>query len=70
MRSVQTFSMGGTRMQRRVAQLRLALLPLRLSQISKLVVPPPHLRVFYVSQELVKRIVSKQSLYIMSRGKK
>lgn len=40
MRSVQTFTMNGTRVQRRVAKLRLALLPVRLSEISKLVVPP------------------------------
>lgn len=59
--------MDGTRVQRRVAKLRLALLPVRLSEISKLVVPPPYLRVFYVCQELVKRVVSKQSLYIMRR---
>lgn len=65
---VQPFSMHGTRVQGKGVKLRLSLLPVRLSEVSKLVlnafIQPPHLRVFYA---LVGRAVSKQSLSLMRR---
>lgn len=50
-------------MQRRVAKLRLALLPVRLSEISKPFLPPPHLRVFCVPRACKEGSEQKEPLY-------
>lgn len=69
--NVQTFSMDGTRVQRRDGKLSLALSPVRLLGISK----PSSMCsfnhtwevFFWVCHALVKRVMNKQSLYFIRR---